>query len=273
MLCTDIPYIPYAYVFFVLLVLLFLSVSLVIRPSGLSHLVFTMVISNQYFPECYSRYLATTLGRDKLLRLVQYASQVCSWFLRIRGLDLAGCNRIKGHMALTRKVLRLGKTVDFWFAALDATKRAGTTGFAVPQFASITKSLSLMCYCTLDAATIPEAMGFPVRKHTKKLQKQAIGFWCLAIVCSLVVRVHTLYTSPKVKKELVTEEAKKPETEQIKRFVSPFERLNESEEDEKDLHISDILPSVSLLFQWPLVLIVRPQHVCNHKETSLFRSV
>uniref|UniRef100_A0A8H7KFU0 Uncharacterized protein n=1 Tax=Bionectria ochroleuca TaxID=29856 RepID=A0A8H7KFU0_BIOOC len=195
-----------------------------------------MGTSNQSFPDCYSRYLATTLGRDKLLRLVQYASQVCSWFLRIQGLDPAGCNRIKAHMSLTRKVLRLGKTVDFWFAALDATKRAGTTGWAVPWFASMAKSLALMCYCTFDAATLPEAMGFPVRKHTKKLQKQATGFWCLAIICSLLVRVHTLYTSPKVQKELATEqEAKKSETEQVKRSVSPFERANESEEIEKEL--------------------------------------
>ncbi|CAH0017047.1 unnamed protein product [Clonostachys rhizophaga] len=180
-----------------------------------------MGISDQSFPDYYSRYLATTLGRDKLLRLVQYASQVCSWFLSIRGLDPAGCNRIKGHMSLTRKVLRLGKTVDFWFTALDATKRAGFTEWAVPQFVSIAKSLALMCYCTLDAATLPEAMGFPVRKHTKKLQRQAIRFWCLAIICSLVVRIHVLYTSPKVQKEPATEkEAKKSETEQSKRCSS-----------------------------------------------------
>ncbi|CAG9996084.1 unnamed protein product [Clonostachys byssicola] len=230
-----------------------------------------MGISNQSLPECYSRYLATTLGRDKLLRLVQYASQVCSWFFRMQGLDPAGFNRIKGHMSLTRKILRLGKTIDFWFAALDTAKRAGTTVSAAPQFASIAQSLALMCYCTLDAATLPEAMGFPIRKRTKKVQKQATGFWCLAIICSLLVRVHTLYTSPKVQKELAIEkEPKKSETEQVKRYVSPFERTNEVEEDEKELHISDIPPSLSHLFQWPFVLTVRPQDVCNYQDTTPF---
>ncbi|VUC26591.1 unnamed protein product [Clonostachys rosea] len=185
-----------------------------------------MGISNQSFPEYYSRYLATTLGRDKLLRLVQYASQMCSWFLRIRGLDPASCNRIKGHMSLTRKILRLGKAVDFWFAALNATKRAESTGLAVAQFASIAKSLALMCYCTLDAATIPEAMGFPARRHTKKFQKQATRFWCVAIVCSLLARIQTLCKSRRVQKELATEkESEKSETEQVKRMYATTRKL------------------------------------------------
>ncbi|KAI0318478.1 peroxisomal biogenesis factor 11 [Amylostereum chailletii] len=130
--------------------------------------------------------LGTTLGRDKAYRAVQYFSRFFAWYLLARGykLEAARWNALKGHLALARKLLRLGKPLEHLQAALRA---AQTTGDLKEQVTTIGRQLGYFGYLTYDAIVWANSVRFLTLKPetAQKVNKTASRFWFAGIVFSI----------------------------------------------------------------------------------------
>ncbi|KAJ4192561.1 Hypothetical protein NCS54_00302400 [Fusarium falciforme] len=141
----------------------------------------------------YLRYMATTLGRDKLMRVLQYFARFYAWYLlRTNGTPdkIAPWNTLKKQFGLMRKVFRAGKFVEHFKAA--ATASDAKTMDPVLRYTSVGRQLGYAGYLTCDAATIPDAVGFRKWDHAKRFQKEAYRFWAIGIMFSIVGQLYTL---------------------------------------------------------------------------------
>jgi len=144
----------------------------------------------------YLQFVATTVGRDKLLRVVQYFSRFLAWYVfRTNGTpaEVAPWETLKRRLGLVRKVLRAGKNVEHLRLAARAAD-ADKTADPVLRYAAVGRQLGYAAYLTLDAATLPAALG--VRKGgplTVRLQLEAFRFWAAGLLCSVVAQTYTLH--------------------------------------------------------------------------------
>ncbi|TFY83777.1 hypothetical protein EWM64_g243 [Hericium alpestre] len=130
--------------------------------------------------------LGTTTGRDKIYRAVQYFSRFFAWYLISRGLklDAVRWNSLKSHLALGRKLLRLGKPVENLQAALRA---AQTTGYLWEQLTTIARNLSYFGYLSYDGVAWASAIHFITLKPAtaSKVNRTAARLWLTGILFSL----------------------------------------------------------------------------------------
>lgn len=96
----------------------------------------------------------TTVGRDKLLRTLQYFSRFYAWYLyrtnnpaRI----IAPFEAIKKNFGLTRKALRIGKNVEHFKAAAVAADAKGMD--PILKYLAVGRQLGYATYLSLDAVT------------------------------------------------------------------------------------------------------------------------
>ncbi|KAK2074681.1 hypothetical protein P8C59_008869 [Phyllachora maydis] len=142
----------------------------------------------------YLKYTSTTVGRDKLLRTVQYFARFYAWYLlrtnAVQG-AIAPWEALKRQFGLVRKVLRAGKNVEHLQAAARAADQK--TLDPVLRYAAVGRQLGYAGYLTLDLATLLDALGVRKTDSAKRLQQEAFRFWAVGIMCSLVAQTYTLY--------------------------------------------------------------------------------
>ncbi|KAI0034298.1 peroxisomal biogenesis factor 11 [Vararia minispora EC-137] len=130
--------------------------------------------------------LATTLGRDKLYRAIQYFARFYAWFLLARGnqYDATRWNALKSHLALGRKLMRLGKPLEHLQAALRASQTASELK---EQVTTIARQLGYFGYLTYDAIVWANTVRFIVLKPAtaQHVNKRANQFWLAGIVFSI----------------------------------------------------------------------------------------
>lgn len=142
----------------------------------------------------YLRYVATTVGRDKLLRTLQYFARFYAWYLyrtNAAASQVAPWDAIKKQFGLTRKILRFGKNVEHLKAAAVAADAAPTMDPFL-RYATIGRQLGYAGYLSFDAATLPDALGIRRSPRTKTLQREAYRFWAVGILCSVFAQLYTL---------------------------------------------------------------------------------
>ncbi|KAH9982439.1 peroxisomal biogenesis factor 11 [Lactifluus volemus] len=143
--------------------------------------------------------LNTTVGRDKVYRATQYFARFFEWYLISRGkkLEAIRWNALKGHLAIARKLLRLGKPLEHLQAALRA---AQTTGDVKEQLATIARQLGYFGYLTYDAVSWANTVRFITLKPetSQKVQKIANRFWLAAILFSIT---HAAFKTGRLTKE------------------------------------------------------------------------
>jgi len=92
------------------------------------------------------------VGRDKILRLIQYISRFLSYYLYQKGYSAAAIapfDAVKKHFGMTRKLMRVGKNVEsFKSAAIAADNK---TVDPVLRYTSIGRHLGYAGYLTLDS--------------------------------------------------------------------------------------------------------------------------
>jgi len=129
----------------------------------------------------------TTLGRDKLYRAIQYFARFFAWFLLSRGykIQAARWNALKSHLALGRKLMRLGKPMEHLQAALRAVNSSAA---AAEQISTIGRQLGYFGYLTYDAFVWANAVKFfnLSPSTATKVNKYANRFWLTGILCSIV---------------------------------------------------------------------------------------
>ncbi|KUI62214.1 Peroxisomal membrane protein PMP27 [Cytospora mali] len=144
----------------------------------------------------YQRFVATTVGRDKILRTLQYFARFYAWYLyRTNGSpkEIAPWDAIKKQFGLIRKVMRVGKNIEHLkAAAVAADAKAGTID-PVLKYATVGKQLGYAGYLTLDMATVLDAAGIRKSESAKRFQRESYRFWAMGLVCSVLAQLYTLY--------------------------------------------------------------------------------
>merc|ERR1712000_483464 len=126
----------------------------------------------------YLKYVATTVGRDKLLRTIQYFSRFYAWYLyRTNGTpgEIAPFDAIKKQFGLARKLMRVGKNVEHFKAAAIAADSKSLD--PVIKYCAVGRQLGYAGYLSLDAVTYLDAAG--IRKSP---MTQMLDVW-LAVQC------------------------------------------------------------------------------------------
>lgn len=142
----------------------------------------------------YLKFVATTVGRDKLLRTIQYFARFYAWYLfRTNALptQIAPWDAIKKQFGLVRKVMRAGKNVEHLRAAAAAAD--AKTMDPVLRYATVGRQLGYAGYLTLDMGTLLDALGVRKSESAKKFQREAYRFWAWGLMCSVVAQTYTLY--------------------------------------------------------------------------------
>ncbi|KAH0491555.1 hypothetical protein TgHK011_002980 [Trichoderma gracile] len=142
----------------------------------------------------YLRFVATTVGRDKLLRTLQYFARFYAWYLlRTNGSpsQMAPWNAIKKQFGLVRKVMRVGKNVEHLRAAAQAADAKAVEPFL--RYATVGRQLGYAGYLTFDALTVGDAAGIRKWRHAQTLQQHAYRCWAMGLVFSIAAQAYTLY--------------------------------------------------------------------------------
>ncbi|RPA84755.1 peroxisomal biogenesis factor 11 [Ascobolus immersus RN42] len=141
----------------------------------------------------YLRFVATTIGRDKCLRLIQYFARFLSFYLYRKGHTSETVrifNTIKAQLGLTRKIMRVGKNVEHFKAAGEAVDKRGVD--PITRYLSVGRQLGYGGYLTFDALTVLDAAGIYKYAAAKKFQRWAYKFWLAGIVFSIVSGIYSL---------------------------------------------------------------------------------
>ncbi|KAI4183528.1 MAG: hypothetical protein LQ348_004674 [Seirophora lacunosa] len=143
----------------------------------------------------YLRFVATTVGRDKLLRTLQYFSRFYAWYLfRTNNPPrlIAPFEAIKKQFGLTRKALRLGKNVEHFKAAaavIDDTKSQDE----LLRYCAVGRQLGYATYLTLDMVTYLDSAGIWKLESAKRLQKEAYRAWFVGLMFNAIAGLYTLW--------------------------------------------------------------------------------
>ncbi|KAB8293951.1 hypothetical protein EYC80_009423 [Monilinia laxa] len=142
----------------------------------------------------YLKFVATTVGRDKLLRTLQYFSRFYAWYLlRTNGTpgEIAPFEAIKKQFGLVRKIMRFGKNVEHMKAAAIAADSKSLD--PVIKYCAVGRQLGYAGYLTFDAFTVLDAAGIRKSPSTKRLQKEAYRFWLMGLLFSTASGLYSLY--------------------------------------------------------------------------------
>ncbi|KAI5286594.1 Peroxisomal membrane protein PMP27 [Ascosphaera aggregata] len=148
----------------------------------------------------YLRFVATTVGRDKVLRTLQYWSRFYAWYLfRTNSPESAikPWSTIKSQFGLTRKLLRVGKNIEHFRAAavaFNAKPPAATAGHGILKYLTIGRQLGYAVYLTFDMFTYLHAAGIKKFESNKKLTLHAAKAWFIGLLCSVLAGVYSLVT-------------------------------------------------------------------------------
>jgi len=142
----------------------------------------------------YLKFIATTVGRDKLLRTLQYFSRFYAWYLfRTNGTpaEIAPFETIKKQFGLARKLMRVGKNVEHFKAAAIAADSKNLD--PVVKYCAVGRQLGYAGYLTFDAVTYLDAAGIRKSPATQRLQREAYRCWMIGLIFSAVSGTYSLY--------------------------------------------------------------------------------
>lgn len=143
---------------------------------------------------------ATTVGRDKTYRLVQYFSRFLAWYFLLLGRkeQAARYNALKSALGSGRKLMRLFKPIEHAQAALRA---ASTPEYPFEQYTAIGRQLGYFGYLSLDMIVWANSIKFlSLSPETaKKVNLTSQRFWLSGILFSIV---HSAAKSARITQEV-----------------------------------------------------------------------
>jgi len=142
----------------------------------------------------YLKFVSTTVGRDKILRTLQYFSRFYAWYLfRTNGTpgEIAPWEAIKKQFGLVRKAMRLGKNIEHFKSAAVAADAKNLD--PVIKYCSVGRQLGYAGYLSLDAITFLDATGIRKSPSAKRLQQEAYRCWMIGLLFSAVSGAYSLY--------------------------------------------------------------------------------
>ncbi|ODO08843.1 hypothetical protein L198_00576 [Cryptococcus wingfieldii CBS 7118] len=138
--------------------------------------------------------LATTVGRDKVTRLLQYIARLLAWSLLHRGNveEAARWNGLKGGLANGRKVMRLFRPAEFLQSAINLAQRPGPA--QVAHIAQIGRQIGYAGFHTTDMITWLSSIRFLKydKLKTDRIQRLMYKFWFAGVLSSLISSIASL---------------------------------------------------------------------------------
>jgi len=141
----------------------------------------------------FLKYVATTVGRDKLLRTLQYFSRFYAWYLyRTNNPQsaIAPWEAMKKQFGTTRKIMRLGKFIEHIKAAAVATDAKGMD--PVIRYCAVGRQLGYAAYMFLDNLAAIHAVGITKFENIKRIQREAAKFWMTGLLFNTVAGLYTM---------------------------------------------------------------------------------
>ncbi|WPH02380.1 Hypothetical protein R9X50_00524300 [Acrodontium crateriforme] len=142
----------------------------------------------------FNKFVATTVGRDKTLRTIQYFSRFLAWYTyrtNSPATTVAIFDGVKKNFGSVRKAMRLGKFVEhFKAAALAADSKSIDP---VLKYLAVGRQLGYAFYLSFDALTYFDSVGIWKFEGAARLQKEAYRAWFAGLLCNVLAGVYTLY--------------------------------------------------------------------------------
>ncbi|EPQ28953.1 uncharacterized protein PFL1_03243 [Pseudozyma flocculosa PF-1] len=140
------------------------------------------------------RFWSTTVGRDKTYRTIQYAARFLAWYEYRKGATketVARLTTIKSQLGLSRKLMRVGKFLEHFQAALKAT----TIQDPVVSYAAIGRQLGYGFYLILDTLQwLHSSKVYTFSAPTAaSISKNAARFWMTGLTFSLLSGSYKTY--------------------------------------------------------------------------------
>ncbi|KAF2116989.1 peroxisomal biogenesis factor 11 [Lophiotrema nucula] len=142
----------------------------------------------------YLKFVATTVGRDKVLRTLQYFSRFLAWYLYRTNhpqSSITPFETTKKQFGLTRKLMRVGKFVEHFKAAAVASDAKSVD--PVLRYTAIGRQLGYAGYMLLDNATVLDATSIKKFSASQSLLREAYRAWFTGITCSIISSLYSLY--------------------------------------------------------------------------------
>ncbi|KAF9697809.1 hypothetical protein EKO04_004527 [Ascochyta lentis] len=142
----------------------------------------------------YLKFVATTVGRDKVLRTLQYFSRFLAWYLYRTNRPLSSIapfDATKKQFGTARKLMRVGKFVEHFRAAAVASDAASLD--PVLRYTTVGRQLGYAFYMLLDSVNILDAAGIRKSVHGARLLREANRAWFAGLSFSLVQGLYALY--------------------------------------------------------------------------------
>ncbi|MCJ1328579.1 Peroxisomal membrane protein PMP27 [Thelotrema lepadinum] len=142
----------------------------------------------------YLRFVATTVGRDKLLRTLQYFARFYSWYLfRTNALttSIAPWESLKKSFSVIRRGMRVGKNVEHFKAAAVAADAKGMD--PVLKYCAVGRQLGYAMYLSLDVGVFLDQTGIRPMASAKRLQKEAYRAWMTGLIFNAVAGFYSLW--------------------------------------------------------------------------------
>ncbi|KAL1588564.1 hypothetical protein WHR41_03074 [Cladosporium halotolerans] len=142
----------------------------------------------------YQKFVATTLGRDKTLRTIQYFSRFLAWYLYRTNHSQSTVdvfNGVKKNFGSVRKAMRLTKFIEhFKLAAVASDSKAADP---IVKYLAVGRQLGYAFYMLLDNMSYPDVAGIRKFQAAARLQKEAYRAWFFGLSCNVIAGLYTLY--------------------------------------------------------------------------------
>ncbi|KAK3075050.1 Peroxisomal membrane protein PMP27 [Teratosphaeriaceae sp. CCFEE 6253] len=144
----------------------------------------------------YNRFVATTIGRDKTLRTIQYFSRFLAWYTyrtNSPATTVAFFEAIKKNFGSVRKAMRLGKFVEHFKAAVVAADAKPGSVDPVVKYLAVGRQLGYAFYLAFDNIAYFDQCGIRKFEGAARMQKEAYRAWLAGLACNVAAGAYQLY--------------------------------------------------------------------------------
>ncbi|KAL5606296.1 hypothetical protein BROUX41_002711 [Berkeleyomyces rouxiae] len=143
----------------------------------------------------YLFFVLNTMGRDKIIRCLQYFGRFYSWYLeRTNGTkaQIAPWEAIKKQLGLVRKVMRAGTFVDHFRSLLSLAVDNKAQEPAL-RYMNMLRALCYTIYMTLDSVTLLDLIGVRKLQKASLYQREANRFWAMGLMSSVLAQSYRMF--------------------------------------------------------------------------------
>jgi peroxin-11B len=139
------------------------------------------------------KFLSTTTGRDRVNRFVQFFAKFLALQFKEGGLSketIEKLTRLSSHVALCRKLMRLGRPLEFYNASIKALP----TKDSILRYTTVSKNSFMGLWLLFDSMAWAHGVGLTVFTKEKLQQIQRTGnkCWLIALISGVLNSAYKL---------------------------------------------------------------------------------